>query len=433
MLLHDTPSEALIQFCWKILRKELRLLTTQIGKPVQVIHPGTWNTNQGPDFLNAHIQMEGIHFHGHIELHIDGEDWYRHKHHLDPHYNNTILHIVWKHTNRPVIREDGTAIPECEINALVPSLLLRKVDELRLANAPIPCASMVPYVSGFYKELALTSMSIERIRRKAKLLEERLSATTANWGQVLWEELAMRMGGTVNGEAFREVAQRVPLSIWRHYQHNHLQLEALFLGASGMLPLSAKEAYVNQLLEAWAYLQHKHRIDPIPRVAIKLMRMRPASFPTIRFSQLASLLLAYPSLTELFISESWPFFLRRKISASIYWDTHYTFGTITKPKKKNLGKAQKHSLLINTLIPLGYLFTASHKNTDLHSWIEDGLTTIPPEHNRITKLMQTLSFPNDHALHSQGLIELYKQYCIEKKCLSCSIGYQILSPFKQTR
>lgn len=434
MLLQDTPSEALIQFCWKTLRKEFQLLTSSKGKPVQIIKPGTWNTNQGPDFLHAHIKIDGIDFHGHVEIHMKGEDWYRHKHHLDPHYNNTVLHIVWTHSQRPIIREDGTSIPECEIGAMVPTALLHRVDQLRLAKTPIPCASMIHQVSDFHKELALTRVCVERISRKASLLQKRLAETASDWGQVLWEEMAARIGGTVNGEAFREIAQRVPFPTWRHYHQNVTDLEALFMGAAGMLPPPPNEdGYVKSLKEKWIYFQHKHKIDPIPKVAIKLMRMRPASFPTLRISQLAGILQHYPSLIELLLPENWSKFLKLKISASSYWDSHYVFGEKKEHKQKNLGKSQKYTLLINTLIPLAYLYAAAHNHTDLDSWVEDGLAAIPPEHNKITNVMKDLSFPNKQALHSQGIIELYKQHCQEKKCLSCGIGYQILAPAKQTR
>ncbi|MEM7514784.1 MAG: DUF2851 family protein, partial [Bacteroidota bacterium] len=272
MLLQDTPSEALIQFCWKTLRKEFQQLTSSKGKPVQIIKPGIWNTNQGPDFLHSHIRIDGMDFHGHVEIHVQGEDWYRHRHHLDPHYNNTVLHIVWKQSQKPIMREDGTSIPECEIGPLVPTTLLHRVDQLRLAKTPIPCASMIHQISAVHKELALTRTCVERITRKASLLQKRLAETASDWGQVLWEEMAARIGGTVNGEAFREIAQRVPHTTWRHYHQSIADLEALFMGAAGMLPSPPNEdEYVTCLKEKWIYFQHKHKIDPIPKVAIKLM------------------------------------------------------------------------------------------------------------------------------------------------------------------
>ena len=89
--------EALIQFIWRsktVLDKPLFLSN---GLPVAVINPGLLNTNQGPDFLFAKIQIDGIIWNGHVEIHIKSSDWLAHQHDNDPNYQNIILHIVWDH------------------------------------------------------------------------------------------------------------------------------------------------------------------------------------------------------------------------------------------------------------------------------------------------------------------------------------------------
>jgi hypothetical protein len=57
---------------------------------------GTLNHGQGPDFSNAHVQINGLDLYGSIEIHIETRDWYRHSHEIDKRYEQVVLHVVWK-------------------------------------------------------------------------------------------------------------------------------------------------------------------------------------------------------------------------------------------------------------------------------------------------------------------------------------------------
>jgi hypothetical protein len=40
--------------------------------------------------------------------------------------------------------------------------------------------------------------------------------------------------------------------------------------------------------------------------------------------------------------------------------------------------------------------------------------------------MEECSFPVVNAAESQGVLELYSNYCLKKRCLSCNIGVGIM-------
>ena len=50
-------TERLLHFIWQFQYFNFNDLRTDEGELLQVIHPGTLNTNQGPDFLNAKIRV----------------------------------------------------------------------------------------------------------------------------------------------------------------------------------------------------------------------------------------------------------------------------------------------------------------------------------------------------------------------------------------
>ena len=68
--------------------------------PILVIHTGAWNRfAPGPDFRNACIRIGELTWFGDVEIHVKASDWFKHKHHLDPNYQNVILHVVMENTN----------------------------------------------------------------------------------------------------------------------------------------------------------------------------------------------------------------------------------------------------------------------------------------------------------------------------------------------
>ncbi|RKX34393.1 MAG: DUF2851 domain-containing protein [Verrucomicrobia bacterium] len=87
-------AERLVQKIW--LRGEFdtaRLLTLS-GKPVRIINTGEWNRLGGPDFLSADLEIDGCRVAGDVEIHFREVDWTAHRHHLDPAYDNVVLHVV---------------------------------------------------------------------------------------------------------------------------------------------------------------------------------------------------------------------------------------------------------------------------------------------------------------------------------------------------
>lgn len=54
------------------------------------------------------------------------------------------------------------------------------------------------------------------------------------------------------------------------------------------------------------------------------------------------------------------------------------------------------------------------------------LDELPFEKNTVTDDLVQMGFSGRNARDSQSLIQLKKYYCEQKKCLECSIGYQVL-------
>ena len=51
-------------------QKFFEFLKTDDNQPIQVLSPGIWNTEAGPDFLKAHLKIGGVELKGDIEIHL---------------------------------------------------------------------------------------------------------------------------------------------------------------------------------------------------------------------------------------------------------------------------------------------------------------------------------------------------------------------------
>ena len=69
-------------------------MVTRSGKRIEILDPGRWNFQEGPDFREAVIALDGQRRHGDVEIHLHETDWRRHGHGEDPNFRNVILHVV---------------------------------------------------------------------------------------------------------------------------------------------------------------------------------------------------------------------------------------------------------------------------------------------------------------------------------------------------
>ena len=416
-------NEDALQAIWQRMAFDWHELYTTEGESLKIFAPGKLNRGQGPDFDQAHLQIGSIVWHGKVEIHLCSRDWYRHRHHCDPGYDGVILHVVYQSEGVPIKRHDGTMIPEISLEGRI-ELSNLQVNQSQFA--PLPCA---PFAESLCHEIKLEwveALGHDRMLRKIEGLAKRVAASHGDWAQVFWEMLFRSLGGPINGEYLEKLAQEVRSKIIHSYLDRPMLAEAMLLGVAGLLDKPVMDDYQGQLKMHWEFLRQKHDLKVL-NLPLHYLRMRPAAFPEVRMSQGLQLLRSYPDWLALLAPESWPYFLEQEVLCSPYWELHTKLGQVRKFRKKHLGVSQKHILIINLLIPLGYLYARSHHDLDVHEWLDRCLVSIPAEKNRIVRRYLELNFPLQNALHSQGLLHLHKEYCQPRKCLTCRIGQEALN------
>jgi hypothetical protein len=419
-------NEKLLQFIWQFQYYNKAQLTTVDGTDLTILHPGTLNTNQGPDFSEAKIKLVNTIWVGNIEIHVKASDWNVHKHTTDANYSNIILHVVWE--NDLQIKDDnGVFIPTLELQPLVSKIMLQHYDQLMQAKGFVPCENHLPVLSDMGWLAWKERLVAERLQRKADAVLELLEQANNHWEEVFWWMLAKNFGMKVNALAFEQIAKNVPVNVLAKHKYQLNQLEALLLGQALLLSGDFEEDYPKLLQREYKFLSAKYQLKPVNK-APDFLRMRPANFPTVRLAQLAALVFKSTHLFSriLEIETVEQLYESLNVTANDYWHYHYRFDETTDYKPKNLGTAMTDNIIINTVVPVLFAYGMYHKNHQARDKAVYYLSNLSAETNNITKQWKARNIANKNALDSQALIELKNNYCNEKLCLNCSIGNKVL-------
>jgi Protein of unknown function (DUF2851) len=419
--------ECFIQFIWRHRLFSAKSLRTTCDLELEILNPGEQNVHAGPDFYNARIRLGTMVWAGNVEIHRYASDWYKHGHHLDPAYNNVILHVVGKYdtdVTNTLGRRIHTLIPEYHEN------VLRRFDVLKRNDSWLPCSE---YINMVPKQKLLSWFSTlykERLAQKCLRIEQLLCISKKYFNdEILYLALASGYGLPINNIPFELLARGIPLHNLADLCDTLFDLEAILYGQSGLL-LPAKEMgpYPQALWDRFTELKYSLKERPLPPHLWRFLRLRPPSFPTLRISQFASCFhhcfpLASKILDSDTLAEIEQLF---RSPASEYWNTHYVFGKSSPPLTKYPGEQFLTTLMINVIIP--YLFSLEKKSRLSKAGIHASeiLFQLKAESNQLIKNWGIFGIRPRNAMESQALLQLYHVYCKQKRCLECQIGAEIV-------
>lgn len=147
-------SENVLQWIWQHLLFETKGLETSDGKAISIYDQGKINHSDGPDFLYAKIQIDGVIWHGAVELHITSANWKQHGHHYDDAYNKVVLHVVAQDAPKSVTSSNGSVIPTLNLLPYLSSDISNFISELKQVSQ-LPCINGLRYISeeAFIKQI----------------------------------------------------------------------------------------------------------------------------------------------------------------------------------------------------------------------------------------------------------------------------------------
>ncbi len=467
--------EELVRCLWFGSHFRPEQLATDDGRRLEVISPGWWNVEGGPDFIRAELLLEGSgRLVGDVEVHTNASAWYAHGHDRQPEYDDVVLHVVmWNDSEgRQILRHCGEPVPQLTLSRFVEEEIGELVEIVDLEGGPPePSGTSVP-VRYCGQSVAEGRLSLEWLGRLLdiagdwRLLDkaERLHRLQQKLPleQILYESVAEALGYKNNRMPFLQLTDLLPVRTLRETvpadappSERQEVLEAALYGAAGFLdeatgpPADGETAsYLERLRARWEELPTALRERRMSPAHWSFSGTRPVNYPTRRIAALACLYAQHlPGglfghmmrvLRTAHAKEG------RRLDTALrdalvgvltelqhpYWSYRYTFGGTRLSRPYSLiGQERALSILVDVIIPLTVANAEAGEDSALTARLHrlwSGLPGRAP--NTVLRRMRQTIFGQSRggqqvvssARRQQGLHQLYKDFCnTPGGCPSC--------------
>ncbi|MBP6335765.1 MAG: DUF2851 family protein [Bacteroidia bacterium] len=421
-------TEAFLHYMWQHQLFDKNKLCTTEGLPIEILKPGEYNSNAGPDFFSAHIRINHTLWVGTVEIHTKASEWKKHRHELDGAYDNCILHVVFEY-DADVYRKNGEVIYCLELKSRFADTAWENYQALVGTQSWVPCSHRIREVDDLKLNFWLDLLAVERLKSKSDLILKMLMLNNNDWEETFYQYLCAGFGFQINSLPFLMLSRSIPFKLVQKHRERLSDLEALFFGCAGFLGKVAKDTYSESLQKDFKHFSHAYSLKAIDDSCWKFLRLRPVNFPTVRLAQLASV---FSKNTNLFsqvleisdFTSGKSFF---NVQASAYWDFHFMLGKKASLLRKSLGIRSIESIFINAVIPVLFAYGLRNDSGLHRQRALDLLEEIEAEDNSVVRNWSKTGVVASSALQSQALLELKKNYCSEKKCLTCRIGIELIN------
>ena len=464
--------EKVIRCVWNDQLIKTDALTTTDGRTLEVVFPGYWNFGSGPDFKSASIRIDGTLHEGDVELHVYGCDWKAHGHSDNNEYDNVILHVfMWKGRGRKSTQEENPSqaknlsrphIHELELKDSLKQGILQLNEQLDFDSYPLLnqfntglCHRPLVRLSQEKFTELLKSAGDARIQTKMDRFHDR--TITRGYEQTFYEGVAEAMGYPSNKQAFRTLAENVPLEEIRQlapakssYEEKVKLVQALLFGVSRLIDFADAPKDLSDLQNSWNRHRKKFEDRLMDRREWKFGKMRPANFPYRRIAALSHLTVRHwenglftdtldclKSTLPTVLEKGYTGSTRNKVlnffclEADDFWAWHYTVGGKKLAKKQQLiGSDRSREIIINIVLPIGLIYARASKSISLEkalSLLFQTKTRTPD--NQWIRFMSHFILGDkapllkelDSDRKTQGLMQVYQDYCTrnQNNCLRC--------------
>ena len=432
-----TWKEKSLYSCWLNHSFPQEHLRTLQGNKISILSSGKRNELEGPDFSDALILIDDQFFRGNVEIHLESKNWYIHKHHEDPVYNSTILHVVVRgDPNLEITTQDGKSVPTLVL------LTCKELDE----NESFRCEEWkgVKWIG-----LCEVLMNYSQIRFQRKCLTIQSDLMQIDPEQYFYKGLSEVLGYSRNREAFKALADKLPISMVYDILSNNdseklIILESLYFGTAGFLNSNyqrfvSDSKYLDGLKEKWCSLSREFDVEIDKSFRWHFAGSRPVNHPTYRIAALVQIIYKmFPDFPgQLWINQMGS---ERSLDEVIQWTRSYFQQPCGMwknhplfafhPARLLIGNARLMDICTNLLFPFSWAIGSIKKKEEIMTRSTEfakkiGKGEIP---SSVQKMLSRLSIPSSKLSTNcliQGAIEFLRRFCDLKLCKLCPLEQHV--------
>jgi hypothetical protein len=433
--------ERKVQFAWKKLKRGSQF-KSDTGQIVTVLSSGSWNPEEGPDFLNAKFAIDGVELVGDVEIHIAASDWEKHGHDKDSRYKNVKLHVVMENDSKK-----KSLMPIIVMPDLPPS---HKNFSEQSKFGLGACAKVFSGVADDIFYDFLRDAGIERFKEKST--EAVPGIISSGFDNALMKKTFVALGYKKNKDNFADLFERVQ----QHEESgNPDSLEAIIWGESGLLPdpttnnvAPEMKQYARKLWDKW---WKKRLSNQMPIKWIKA-GVRPLNSPERRIAGLCAILRSSgwnlsKKILSLMRSNPSPGKFSAALLALFETDNEIWKSWTNFRDKRNLnaaliGKMRALDIIINVVLPFLHAKFAISKDIASSLFCEETYCVLPrPQDNiKIKTSINKWFFPPSRAKmvikdapSAIGAMHIMKKFCDKcfGDCPECLILKSLTAQWKK--
>ena len=292
-----------------------------------------------------------------------------------------------------------------------------------MALEQMVCRETLAAMEPLRRTKLIEELLVGRLMGKSRRVVEIWEECNRNWNQTLHIMTAYAMGAPRNSRPFEELSRSVPYLACLKERSSLRRVEAMLLGASGLIAGEYYDDYIVGLQREYDYLSHKYDLRSMSVGAWNRMGSFPASNPILRIVQMAALVTKEEYSMDALMTLGSVADVERMfaITTSDYWQKRFRIDGKSVEKSGILGRDKINMLAINLVVPMQFAYATIMGREELKNRALDMLEKIPSEKNRLVGRWTGVGVPAKSAYDSQALIGL-SHLCDEGKCEECPLG-----------
>lgn len=268
------------------------------------------------------------------------------------------------------------------------------------------------------------------------------------WQQLFLELVFEALGYSKNKTQMASLAQNATIELFSRIENDGVitdKFEAALLYIAGlaqspeMVKDKVSKEYSERILLYWNSIKPFYDGKYMDESQWHFFRLRPQNFPTIRIAAGARIIkdilqgglinVIIKKLTEIhnltvLINSLRSLFV---IKSSGYWKNHYVFDQQTNNEIKYfVGASRADEIVVNVVLPFFSVYFEVFGNKNLSKKILKiySIYEQRSENQIINDVSASLELEYciKKTIITQGMIELFRNYCSKNKCLECEIG-----------